>query len=697
MKSKKQFKLIMFIIVFVLILNINISFATTVTYDNWSKLSEKEKKNYIEPTPISVDLEESIKNSKLNNLLSVNGNYESKYNLADDISITVKDQKDTMQCWAFSLNSAIETYISKVTKKTSDLYSARYLDYATSKTFLDGVNSIGYNREVNTGGNSYIGLGFYTSGKGPILESQMPFSNNVDKINLSQIQNKTTSKKITDYTQIANIYKEYESDGTVRYYNGKTGSNKIEYTTTQVQAIRQLIKDQIKNNGGLTAYTYAGQQDSLNYYNIEKLRNKDTTYYSYYCDDTNAVADHGITIVGWDDNFSTDNFNDNHKPKNNGAYIILNSNGANMYNNGYMYVSYDDVLIETSLFGITGVEDIDYDNIYQHDEYGYSFAMPMKVGENKVSTLYAANVFDRKDTTKNEYINEVSVYVANTSNVSIYINSESDDKTKIKLVAEAGILESGYHTVKLSTPIKLTGNKFVIAAKYGADTVKLPLEFNYLANGSNSNYWDVVTSKIGESFVSTSTNSWQDLSTLVKKSNVCVKAFTKYIDDPNIPVESISLNKSTIELTAGESTNLTVSFNPSNATNQNVVWKSSNKDIVTVNQSGIIKTLKEGDVTISATSEDGNKTASCKVTVKAKINDDDDKYYQNIVINTNNIQIVNNVVPSYTTNNINNDTTVATSSIPQTGTGITVIIFIVIVIVGGIAIFIRYRSLNDIK
>src|SRR5574344_1332278 len=113
MKNKRQIKSIIFAIIFVLVLNFNISFATTITYDNWSKLSEEEKKNYIEPTPISVDIEDSIKNSKLNNLLSVQGNYESKYNLADDIDITVKDQKTTKQCWAFSLNSAIETYLSK--------------------------------------------------------------------------------------------------------------------------------------------------------------------------------------------------------------------------------------------------------------------------------------------------------------------------------------------------------------------------------------------------------------------------------------------------------------------------------------------------------------------------------------------------------------------------------------------------------
>lgn len=696
MKNKRQIKSIIFAIIFVLVLNFNISFATTITYDNWSKLSEEEKKNYIEPTPISVDIEDSIKNSKLNNLLSVQGNYESKYNLADDIDITVKDQKTTKQCWAFSLNSAIETYLSKLTKKTSDIYSARYLDYATSKTFLDGINSMGYNREVNTGGNPLIGLSFYTSGKGPVLESQMPFSDNVEKINLSQIQNKTVNKKIAGYTQIANIYKEYESDGTVKYYNGKNTTSRVEYTTEQVNAIRQVIKGQIKSNGALTAYTYAGQTDSIDYFNIEKIRNKDTTNYSYYCDKTTAIADHAITIVGWDDNFSAENFNNDHKPKNNGAYIVLNSYGTNICNDGYMYVSYDDILIETSLFGITEVEDIEYDNIYQHDDYGCSIGMPMKAESKEVSTLYAANVFDRKDITKNEYINEVSVYVTNTSNVSIYINEENDDKTKIKLVAEAGILESGYHTVKLSTPIKLTGSKFVVAAKYGSDFIRLPLEFNYLSNGSTSNYWDVATSKEGQSFVSTNTEKWQDLTTILKDSNVCVKAFTKYIEEPNVPVESISLNKTTAELTVGESTNLSVIFNPTNATNQKVVWKSSDDTIATVSQTGVIKSLKEGQVTISATSEDGNKVASCKISVQAKKTNVDDKYYQNIIISTNNINVDNNVVPTPINNNLN-DTTVAKTSIPQTGNSITAIVFISIIIIAGIIIYVRYRSLNDIK
>ena len=67
-----------------------------------------------------------------------------------------------------------------------------------------------------------------------------------------------------------------------------------------------------------------------------------------------------------------------------------------------------------------------------------------------------------------------------------------------------------------------------------------------------------------------------------------------------------------------ESTSLTATVNPSNATNKRVSWKSSNNSVATVDQSGNVRAVSPGTVTITVTTEDGNKQDSITITVKEK-------------------------------------------------------------------------------
>ena len=83
------------------------------------------------------------------------------------------------------------------------------------------------------------------------------------------------------------------------------------------------------------------------------------------------------------------------------------------------------------------------------------------------------------------------------------------------------------------------------------------------------------------------------------------------------PVESVSLDKTTAEITEGETLTLTATIKPENASNKNVIWSSSNEKIATV-KDGVVTAKKAGEATITAKTEDGGKTATCSVTVKAK-------------------------------------------------------------------------------
>lgn len=86
-------------------------------------------------------------------------------------------------------------------------------------------------------------------------------------------------------------------------------------------------------------------------------------------------------------------------------------------------------------------------------------------------------------------------------------------------------------------------------------------------------------------------------------------------------VDTISLkdiNFSTTSLTIKEksSENLSINFNPSNATNKKVTWRSSNPQIVTVDSNGKITGVKPGTATITSVSNDGGYVATCKIIVE---------------------------------------------------------------------------------
>lgn len=83
------------------------------------------------------------------------------------------------------------------------------------------------------------------------------------------------------------------------------------------------------------------------------------------------------------------------------------------------------------------------------------------------------------------------------------------------------------------------------------------------------------------------------------------------------PVESISLNHDAKTFTkAGETLQLTATIYPDSATNKTVTWKSSDKTVATVDESGLVTAVGNGTADITATTEDGNFKATCQVTVE---------------------------------------------------------------------------------
>ncbi|NLL16997.1 MAG: Ig domain-containing protein [Clostridiales bacterium] len=87
---------------------------------------------------------------------------------------------------------------------------------------------------------------------------------------------------------------------------------------------------------------------------------------------------------------------------------------------------------------------------------------------------------------------------------------------------------------------------------------------------------------------------------------------------PETPVAGVSLNKSVLDLFAGDSEVLIATIEPADATNTAVFWSSSDDSVATVNQSGLVTGIAEGTAIITVTTEDGSFTASCEVNVERR-------------------------------------------------------------------------------
>lgn len=97
-----------------------------------------------------------------------------------------------------------------------------------------------------------------------------------------------------------------------------------------------------------------------------------------------------------------------------------------------------------------------------------------------------------------------------------------------------------------------------------------------------------------------------------------VKATCKItVTNPVVKVTKVTLNKTTASVVKGKTLTLKATVTPTNATNKNVTWKSSNSKVAKVDEkSGVVTAVAAGTATITCTAADGSrKSATCKITV----------------------------------------------------------------------------------
>ncbi|MGD8912541.1 MAG: cellulase family glycosylhydrolase, partial [Candidatus Thiodiazotropha sp.] len=92
----------------------------------------------------------------------------------------------------------------------------------------------------------------------------------------------------------------------------------------------------------------------------------------------------------------------------------------------------------------------------------------------------------------------------------------------------------------------------------------------------------------------------------------------------SIAVTGVTVSPTSASLTTGESITLSATVTPSNATNQNVTWASSDNSVATVNSNGVVTAVSAYDVTITATTQDGGYSATSSISISVHGLDDND-------------------------------------------------------------------------
>lgn len=410
----------------------------------------------------------------------------SKFSLRDIIpeNVIVRNQGSENSCWAFTALACLETNLAlknkRVGKETKVYdFSEQYMVSSSFyNNYLNGlINNRGLNFKPYEGGNFETrAIGNITNGYGVVNEEDYPYLNTEAPVDLNGLKNKKMVADVLD---------------TITFSNPKNNDERI--------SLVKKIKEHIVENGGV--YTAIKAPDIGNF--------KFNPFNGALYHNNEEYPNHAVTIIGWDDNYSKDNFVS--KPERDGAWIVKNSYGTEMiqelsslkkfvftYNkenfnsegifsenqisDEQLINSLNDAYYEkfgkrpikllrgsdgkkycSMNFGTEGYIYVSYEDNTLRDYSGIVRAVEGKDYDNLYQNYYYYNdflqtingvntAFIAEQYTANaeeEYITKLSVYVANDSEYEFFANINDDEININKFVKLQ--LENGDTKIKLQT------------------------------------------------------------------------------------------------------------------------------------------------------------------------------------------------------------------------------------------------------
>gem|GEM_PF-2079283 len=330
-------------------------------------------------------------------------------------------------------------------------------------------NTHGFDNRVADGGNATMSTAYLSRWSGPVLESQDPYNPNSDQ-SPGGLQPQKHLQQVKMLPEDPAVIKQAVHEGGMVFTS--------------------MHWDGGAYNEATNAFYYRGGQP----------------------------PNHGVAIAGWDDNYSLNNFTP--APPGNGAWIIKNSWGTGMHDNGYFYMSYHDTHSGNDVFAFHSAEATNnYRDNYQYDELG----MTSWRGYNS-DEAWGANIFSAQADASLEAVGlyarahnttvEIGIFTGVTPGQPMSGTLQESKTTTIEW--------AGYHTISLDQAVALTGGQnfsVVVVFNTPGDNFPIPIE------GRLPNYSSGASANPGESFISANGQHWTDIS-FSNSENVCIKAFT---------------------------------------------------------------------------------------------------------------------------------------------------------------------------
>ena len=410
-----------------------------------------------------------------------------------------RNQNPYGTCWAFASTGLAEfDLINDGTADSSIDLSELALAYYSYNFVTDPLGGTAgdyakyYNENATTsylnyGGNFEMASRRYAQWLGPVKESLVP------------------------YSQASSVLASGLEDSYAYGYDEAHLQNAYQINIKQNT---EDVKKQIMEHGAV-GIMYYHDDFSLGW-------NDSIMTYTYHDDDYSGGG-HAVMVVGWDDDFSKDNFTAASKPENNGAWLVRNSWGLYA---SYFWMSYETCSLADTAWVFDFSSEDGYDNNYQLDGGVQSY--PDR------SHRVLANVFTAQEKPEDEYekLKAVSLSFSRDASVSYTIDvytdltntSDPTSGTKQDSATTTGTTAyAGIYTIQLENAVDLEpGSSFSVVITVDSAA----LDYEQATSISNDDFtkqiWDCGVS-IGnnKSFYYSGSRFYP-----FYWGNYCIKAFT---------------------------------------------------------------------------------------------------------------------------------------------------------------------------
>ncbi len=347
--------------------------------------------------------------------------FPESFDMREKYGVTpVKNQSGYGTCWAHSSIACAESSIlrSDPSVDLSEFHTA-YFTYSGGDQIPPESDDI---KEIlSSGGTSGNVVNLWSQWIGPVSESRMPYGD------LSFYED---AEKIEQLKNTADYH--LRSAHTFDY--DKERSNEKE--------INALIKEYVLDGKAVDVSFYSNSKDCY-----------DSVKHSTNSHKKPRFANHSVAVIGWDDNYPADGFLQ--PAKENGAWLVKNSWGANYGENGYIWISYEDrSLTEFTVYELDSKNN--FTKNFQHDSFVPVQTLSVFDDTETNAPSYMANVFTADETT---VLGAVGTYIRQPGTeyeITIYtgLRDRSDPTSGTAVTAGKGIGNiTGYTTIDLDKKV----------------------------------------------------------------------------------------------------------------------------------------------------------------------------------------------------------------------------------------------------